>query len=303
MREEIQGAGRHPPAYAVARAPRRHGPIPQACTGLTHAGTLATLPRRTGPATQQKMRSLRAAVLLLVTAPAWAIAGDDRLEVNLRWDLATTVAAAGLSVGLSNPSLSPAGSGGFRPGGLDVEVREHLRLGFARDARGARLWSDLVVNYGLPAGALLASGAAAWREGRPRTLFEDAVVVAQAVAIAADLNTLSKEFIARRRPDGGGRSFYSSHTSRAFALATAVATVSTLRGRDSAPWLWAGGLTLASGVAYLRVAGDAHWLTDVAAGAAIGGTVGFAVPWLFHRRRGRHRLDVRPAPGGFALVF
>jgi membrane-associated phospholipid phosphatase len=250
------------------------------------------------------VRPLRAFVLVLaVVRPTLAVSGEDRLDVNLRWDLPITAAAAGLSVGLSNPSLSPGGSDVFRPGGLDEETREHLRLDFARDARGARLWSDLVVNYGLPAGALLASGAAAWREGRPRTLLEDAVVVAQAATIAADLNALSKDLVARRRPDGGGRSFYSSHTSRAFALATAVGTVSTLRGRDSAPWLWAGGLTLATGVAYLRVAGDAHWLTDVAAGAAIGGAVGFAVPWLFHQRRGRHRFDVRPALGGVAVVF
>jgi membrane-associated phospholipid phosphatase len=65
-------------------------------------------------------------------------------------------------------------------------------------------------------------------------------------------------------------------------------------------------LTLASGVGYLRVAGEAHWLTDVLAGAAMGGGVGFAVPWLLHRRRAgarRRGVALLPAAGGFALRF
>jgi membrane-associated phospholipid phosphatase len=250
------------------------------------------------------MNALRAAVLLLTLAPALASAGEDRLRVDLPRDLTITATAAALSYGISHASLSSGGCLLCEPNGLDWEAREHLRLRFARDARGARLWSGVLASYVLPVGALLASGAAALREGRPRTLVEDAVVVAQAALIASDLNALSKGLVGRERPGGGGHSFYSSHTSRAFALATAIGTVATLRGRDSAPWLWAGGLTLATGVAYLRVAADAHWLTDVAAGAAIGGAVGFGVPWLFHRSvRGSHRFDLRPAPGGLALAF
>jgi membrane-associated phospholipid phosphatase len=250
------------------------------------------------------MVALRATVLVLALVPALAAGGEDRLRVELRRDLAITAAAAALSFGISNASLTSSGCLLCEPIGLDWQARDHLRLGFARDARGARLWSGVLASYVLPGGALLASGAAAFRAGRSRTFAEDAVVVVQATLIAADLNALAKGLVGRERPGGGGGSFYSSHTSRAFALATAAATVATLRGRESAPWLWAGGLTLATGVAYLRVAGDAHWLTDVAAGAAIGGAIGFAVPWLFHRSvRGSHRFDLRPAPGGLALVF
>lgn len=249
--------------------------------------------------------AFRAFVLLLALSPAFASAGEDRLKVDLRWDVPVALAAAGFSVGLSNPSLSGGGCVLCLTNAIDVAARDTLRLGYGRDARSARFWSGAIVQYALPGGALLVSGVAAWRDRRPRLLLEDAIVIAQAVAIAADLNTLSKDFIGRTRPDGGPRSFYSSHTSQAFALATSIATVATLRGRESAPWLWVGGLTLATGVGYLRLASDAHWLTDVAAGAAIGGAVGFAVPWFFHRRRGRgpHRVDVQPAPGGFALVF
>jgi membrane-associated phospholipid phosphatase len=89
-----------------------------------------------------------------------------------------------------------------------------------------------------------------------------------------------------------------------FSVATAAATIATIRDRPYAPWMWVAGVTLATGVAYLRVAGDAHWFSDVAVGAAVGSAVGFAVPWFFHRVRTTHPgLDVRPAPGGLALVF
>jgi membrane-associated phospholipid phosphatase len=43
----------------------------------------------------------------------------------------------------------------------------------------------------------------------------------------------------------------------------------------SGTWAVAGvGFALATGVAYLRIAADQHYLTDVVAGAVIGGLVG-----------------------------
>jgi membrane-associated phospholipid phosphatase len=141
--------------------------------------------------------------------------------------------------------------------------------------------------------------------------WEDALVIAQATAIAGLLNGIAKDSFARRRPNAGlqatgdaNTSFYSGHTTQAFALAAAAGTVSTIRGYPSAPWVWAGGMTLAAGVGYLRVAADQHWATDVLAGAAVSGLVGFAVPWVFHRVNSPGaRVAVLPAPGGFAVVY
>ena len=42
--------------------------------------------------------------------------------------------------------------------------------------------------------------------------------------------------------------------------------------------MWATGLTFAAATAYLRVAADKHYFTDVLASAAIGVAVGWAVP-------------------------
>ncbi len=71
----------------------------------------------------------------------------------------------------------------------------------------------------------------------------------------------------------------------------AAGTVSTLRGYPSAPWVWGGGAALAAGAGWLRMAGDAHWLTDVLVGAAVGTAVGVAVPRLLHPR------EAAPAAG------
>jgi membrane-associated phospholipid phosphatase len=97
-------------------------------------------------------------------------------------------------------------------------------------------------------------------------------------------------------------SFYSGHSALAFSIAAASGTVSTLRGYHSAPWVWAVGMTLASGVGYLRMAGDKHWLTDVLVGAAVGGGVGAAVPLLLHGREERPPQGGGASPAGARVV-
>jgi membrane-associated phospholipid phosphatase len=96
-------------------------------------------------------------------------------------------------------------------------------------------------------------------------------------------------------PADNNVSFYSSHTSFSFAVATASGTVASMRKYRSAPLVWAAGLVSAAAVGYLRIAADRHYFTDVLTGAAAGSAVGFAVPYLFHRSRGL--LAVVPAPG------
>jgi membrane-associated phospholipid phosphatase len=227
--------------------------------------------------------------------------------VDLRRDLAITAAAAAATYGLGamGSSAECAICGSNR---VDAAARSAFRLESPAALRDARLASDWLVSLVMPAGALAASGIPALRTGSGRLLLEDGIVVAQAVLFAADLNTLAKGTLGRSRPDAApgavtGRSFYSSHTSRAFALAVATATVATMRRRRGARWLWIGGLALATGVGYLRLASDAHWLTDVAAGAVAGSAVGFSVPWFLHGERRGQRLELRPTPGGLAVAF
>ena len=86
-----------------------------------------------------------------------------------------------------------------------------------------------------------------------------------------------------------------------FALAVSSGTIATLRGYRWAPWVWGVGLTLATATAYLRIAGDRHYFTDVITGAVAGSAIGFAIPLLFHNRRiAAHAPSIGggPVPGG-----
>ncbi len=255
----------------------------------------------------------RAASLALVAALAAPVAVNGEvapLAVDPRIDVPVTLAAAGVSLLLAMPQLAPPRCRFCAPNDLDEDVQESAQW---RSPLGARRASDILANGVLPAFAIGNSILSAWRAGEPSAALEDGIVIAQAAAIAAALDGIAKDAVARRRPGAidapatgsGNTSFYSGHTSLAFSLATAAGTVSTLRGYPSAPYVWAVGMSLASGVGYLRVAGGAHWATDVGAGAAIGGLVGFGVPWLFHRAPGGAppRYGVVPSPGGVAVLF
>jgi membrane-associated phospholipid phosphatase len=238
---------------------------------------------------------LRVALLLLaLTWASFARADENRLKIDWRVDLPLTLAAGALAVATPGPGAN------VRCGACSTGFDEELRSLLRAEHRGvARRASDLLANAVVPGGVLALSALGAWRDRSATTLLEDALVVGQAVFFAADLTGGAKRLVPRARPDGGAGSFFSSHTSRTFALTTAAATVATLRGRPYARWAWVGGLGLASAVGYFRVAGDAHWASDVLTGAAVGGAVGFAVPWLLHRGFGVRRL--RPAVGGVAL--
>jgi len=248
------------------------------------------------------MRALLWLAILAASTPEIARAEPRPLRYDLKRDAAVTVAASLLAFGFAAPPLEPRTCRVCAPDALDAKLRERLVWS---DPRAARLDSDLLANAILPVAVLANSALSARSEGAPSEAAVDALVIGQAVSVAAALNEIAKDLVARRRPEGGNTSFYSGHTSFAFALAASAGTVSSMRGYRSAPWVWAGGMTLATGVAYLRVAGDAHWATDVVAGAAMGGLVGFAIPWFFHRADGSHArsFDLVAAPGGIALVF
>jgi membrane-associated phospholipid phosphatase len=245
------------------------------------------------------------ALSLSVAAPARAEV--QPLQVAPRLDAPVTLAAGALALVLTSRFAAPTGCRLCGTGGFDESVQERVVW---RDARAARTASSLLANGIVPAAALLNSAVFSWRGGDRSAFWGDALVLTEVAALATGLDEVAKDAFARRRPSAGrssrgaaDESFYSGHTSFAFALAAGAGTISTLRGYPSAPWVWGVGMTLASGVGYLRVAGNAHWTTDVLAGAAAGGAIGFAVPWLFHRVSHSRRIDLAPAPGGLAVHF
>jgi hypothetical protein len=75
-----------------------------------------------------------------------------------------------------------------------------------------------------------------------------------------------KHRINEKRPSGGANSFPSGHTSRAFAFAHLMHR----EFGEISPWFSFGAYSCAATVGYLRMAKNAHWVSDVVAGAGIG---------------------------------
>lgn len=69
-----------------------------------------------------------------------------------------------------------------------------------------------------------------------------------------------------QRPTGDARSFPSGHTSFAFAMARFM----DKEYREVSPWISVGAYSCAATVGLMRVAKNAHWISDVVAGAGIG---------------------------------
>jgi membrane-associated phospholipid phosphatase len=129
----------------------------------------------------------------------------------------------------------------------------------------------------------------------------DALLITEATVIAGDVNQLAKFAFARERPfvhylprapdviraltdspSDDNLSFFSGHTTLAFAVATSAGMVNTLRGYRLAPLVWSAGLTMAVSVGYLRIAADKHYFSDVMTGAVVGSAIGIGIPLIFH---------------------
>lgn len=92
-------------------------------------------------------------------------------------------------------------------------------------------------------------------------------------------------------PFGHNHSFPSGHTTQAFTVATVIS-----RHYDS-PFIDAGAYTVAALVGYARHQHQAHWASDIAAGALLGITVGRTVVRLNDENRGV-RITVVPSDNG-----
>jgi hypothetical protein len=95
--------------------------------------------------------------------------------------------------------------------------------------------------------------------------------IAQATVLSAGLAVAAKSAVHRERPNGeNDRSFYSGHTSNAFAWA---AVIDRYYGRRASIPAY----TFAALIGMSRIEKNKHYLTDVTAGAAIGYILGKSV--------------------------
>lgn len=268
-----------------------------------------------------------ACALALALAALPADAAPRALRHDLTLDLSLTAGGAAVVFGteLLKDRLAPERCRFCGTNALDRGARDLLVLGYGNVARRA---SDYFVLGVIPAGIAAHQLLAARAEGDVREGARDLLFVAEAAVVSTSLNQIVKFAVGRqrpfvhhgnfpepdRRPDSDDNlSFYSGHTSLAFALASSAGTISSLRGYRSAPWVWGVGSTLAAAVGYFRIAADKHYLTDVLVGAAVGGGIGAAVPLLLHGREdrdppiagatARRGAQVIPLPLGVLVVF
>lgn len=144
--------------------------------------------------------------------------------------------------------------------------------------------------------------------GTNRALVEDLIVYSEVLSVSGALITTAKYTVQRPIPLVYGSrdpalirdpnsyvSFYSGHTSLAFAALSATAMTAQLRYR-AGPLPWIVMLGLGGSIAYERVAAGRHFPTDVIAGAVTGTMAGALIPW-FHSKPGSQTVIPVSAPG------
>lgn len=105
-----------------------------------------------------------------------------------------------------------------------------------------------------------------------------AIIVGLSVPLASGAHSLLKLVAARPRPlggivDAGTTSYPSGHTTSAAAFAVAVVLALAI----TRAWAWALAATWILAMAFSRTYLLVHWMTDVAAGAALGASVALLI--------------------------
>jgi len=220
------------------------------------------------------------------------------LRVSLPVDISITASAAAVWIAsdVLKSHLAPLACRWCESNALDTAVRDHLRW---TDHGGAAISLSNAGAFAvapLVGAGLLAVSAA--QQGGAHQVWVDLLIAAEAVALSGDLNQLVKYAVGRQRPyahaaipnpdtgqgaDDANLSFYSAHASVTFSIAAAAGTVARLRGYRWAPVIYVVGAAVGALTAYLRIAADQHYLTDVVTGAVVASAVGAGVPYLFHR--------------------
>jgi membrane-associated phospholipid phosphatase len=283
-------------AAGTRPAPRARLALPLALLAVA-APARAQAPAGTAVPPALRPLPLPAAVALAITPlPDQGLSSQSR---GLRPAVfVPTLSARGLRPAVSMPQFlrAPAALGATFSAAfaLDDETRE-FALGheagplpaLARDLGPAGQTQYLIpamaVSYAIARAAL----------GRRKAL---AVLrIAAGYAVADLTESALKPLVGRARPEAGVGpyrfhplsstdawfSFPSAHTVHAFALANGIAQ------EVHSPWITAAAYTAAGLVGLSRVYGDAHWSSDVVAGAVLGATLShLTIHWLERRSSG-----------------
>jgi membrane-associated phospholipid phosphatase len=192
------------------------------------------------------------------------------------------------------------------------------RVALHRNDSGIALTSDIALFSLIALPLALDALDVGLSHGTATEYLEDATVIAETIVVSGALDQIAKVAFVRPRPllydlaagspelrvGDNYLSFYSSHTSTAFAATLAYAWTLWRRHPRSAaaPIAFTLAGLLGTGEGVLRVAAGKHFPTDVITGALAGTLVGLGIPWLHSRRIPLRLAVIATADGGSAVL-
>ena len=108
-----------------------------------------------------------------------------------------------------------------------------------------------------------------------------------------------------KKTQNAKRSFFSGHTSVAFAMAFFLSTVYSDFHPNSEwkPFVWGVSLLAATTVGYLRYASGKHFPTDIITGALVGSAVGYFIPFIHRTNESDFDVSLGVNGNGSTLNF
>jgi membrane-associated phospholipid phosphatase len=250
--------------------------------------------------------------LLLLSSSARADRWDHGERGHLRrTHLLITLGVGGLyllSSTVFKEEISPDECRWCEPPGFDARARNAVVWD---DARLARQLSNATGYAATPILAFGVSMIPLFLESHVGggDVIDASLPILEAVVLSQSLAQIFKSSSGRQRPYAhfGGlpdsdtqddnMSFFSGHAALTFSLVTSAGVLAHQRQWRTEPFIWGIGVPLATATAYLRMAGDKHYLSDVVVGALAGIGAGLTVPRFF-----AHELAVVPAGNGAAVA-
>jgi len=200
--------------------------------------------------------------------------------------------AVGIELFIKDPYL-PQQAKHSAPNPFDRRMREKFYWGATKQSEAVK-WSDRLI-YGVSLSSL------AWGPMFAKDHERSALINMEVFAVNSIVTNVVKILSARERPyshygtspSRGPRdyaSFFSGHASVAFSQAITNAKMLSHAYPDSENLIWTSLLSLAGTTAYLRLAGDMHYFTDIVVGACVGSLIGWTITQ--HELK---RFDSRPS--------
>ena len=256
-------------------------------------------------------------ILVLMFIPVFMCHGQDfPFSLDLKKDLIIGGVGVGLAAGqLVSYSLSDEKSA--MKHGLD---RFHKSDVFFLDrammqpySKGLDITGDILMCTMLAAPVCLA-----WRQDLSDIITLGAMY-AETLLIANGLKEIMKVNVDRYRPycyyddtrhsllkeKDASRSFFSGHSTMAFASAAFISTAywNMYPDGNSKYWITGGSFAMAAATGAFRIASGCHFFTDVLTGAAVGTLTGWLVPYLHLNRADDMDLAFISDSGKPGLVF